>query len=161
MATFRRNSLIFLTCAILGIALPVAAQNANFDVLELSPGFDRTTASRLGNTSRDLTLQDLAADLSPTVPAACRIESRYSSQRPAHRMTLTQDLVDLRLTVNSNGKPTTLMVQDDQGRLYCGAPGSRFNQDSVLVRTHWEAGDYKIWVAGENAGQQYRLSARE
>ncbi|MEM8638401.1 MAG: hypothetical protein AAGG51_06295 [Cyanobacteria bacterium P01_G01_bin.54] len=161
MATFRRNSLILLTCAILGTGLPVAAQNANFGVLELSPGFDRTTASRLGNTSGDLTLQDLAANLSRNIPSACRIENRYSSQRPDHLMTLTQDLVELRLTINSNGKPTTLVVQDPQGRLYCGIPGSRFNEDSVLGLTHWDAGDYKIWVAGESAGQQYRFSARE
>ncbi|NEO83481.1 MAG: hypothetical protein F6J87_04360 [Spirulina sp. SIO3F2] len=158
MVNKRQNILFLLTSILLATAVPVMAQNATLD---LSPGFDRAQASRLGNTGSDLLLTDLAADLSTNVPAACRIEERYSSQQPDHLLNLPQELVDLRLTVNSNGKPTTLMVQDPQGRLYCGQPGSGFNEDSVLNRTHWDAGEYKVWVSGADAGQQYRLSARE
>lgn len=158
MVPKRRNSLLLLTCAMLATALPALAQRATLD---LSPGFDRTQATHLGNTGGDMTLTELAENLSANVPAACQVEDRYSSQQPDHLLNLPQELLDLRLTVNSNGKPTTLLVQDPQGRLFCGQPGGGFNEDSVLERSHWDAGEYQVWVSGANAGQQYRLSARE
>jgi hypothetical protein len=158
MLNLHRYSLLLSTCAFLVSAMPAIAQTSSMD---LARGFDRTAATSLGTTGGDVLLQDLAQDLSANVPSACQSDDRYTSEAPNHLINLSQDLLELLLTVNSDGKETTLMVQDPEGRLYCGTPGSGFNEDSVLEMTHWDAGTYKVWVSGAAAGQQYRLSARE
>lgn len=161
MFTIQRRSLILAACALLGSAMPAIAQNANYGELELAPNFNRSTASLLGNTSGDLNLLALAKKLNSTVPAACQVETQAVSKTPDHILNLTDDLTRLRLTVNSNGKPATVMVQSPDGQVSCGTPGQGFNADSVFEMSPWEAGQYKIWVASEKVGQQYRLSARE
>lgn len=156
-----RSTLIATVLA--GLVTPVCAQATSSGALELRPGFDRATATQLGLTHHEVSLAELTGRLSGgDIPAVC-LDDRplHSSREPGHVVNLPNGLASLRLSINNNGKPTVIVVQAPDGNILCGTEGQSFNEDAAIAHVDWQAGEYKVWVAAESAGQQYRLSARE
>ncbi|MEA5468434.1 hypothetical protein [Spirulina sp. 06S082] len=139
--------------------VPVLAQNANFNPLNLARGFDRADATVTGNTGGHY---DLANNLSSRDYQG-NICMGFGSQIPDHIMELTEDITELTLSIHSGGKDTTLVIQgpDSAKQFRCGDNGAS-GEDAAIHDTDWKAGVYKIWVGSMNSENwHYRLSARE
>lgn len=157
---FRIKPYYFLVPIIAALtAVPVVAQNANFDPLNLARGFDRTDATVTGNTGGSY---DLASNLSPRDYRGNTCMG-FGSRQPDHMMELTEDMAELTLSIHSGGKDTTLVIQgpDPAKEFRCGDNGAS-GDDAAIRDTDWKAGVYKIWVGSMNSENwRYRLSARE
>jgi hypothetical protein len=162
MASIRKYYPLLLSLVVSLVAGPALAQNANFDELVVTRGFDRAKATVMGTTGGAIQLADLAAQRGGSaVPPACQATDIYTSETPDHILTVRPSIENLRLAVNNGGEPTILMVQDPNGAIHCSAIGRGFNEDAVLQGIDWTAGDYRVWVGSDVPGRQYRLSARE
>ena len=150
MRQFKQGKFLALI-AVLSATTSVLADTANFAPISLAPGFNPSTALTTGTTGGSFSLPSIAN------------RDRYNNfclgysgnQTPDHIMTLQKDFPRLRLEVESQGTPTTLVVRGPNGTIRCG--------NSSLEDTNWKAGDYQIWVGAKNEGVigSYTLLVRE
>jgi hypothetical protein len=128
------------------ISLPVMADTANFGTISLAPGFDSTTASLSGYTGGSYSLS--AITKRDANNKAC---IGFADPTPDHIVVLQKDFSNLRITVDSDGSDTTLLVQAPDGKIYCGDDTGR-RKDASVALNQWKQGNYKIWVGTFNPG---------
>lgn len=158
MATLMRSRLNW--SAWLGIltalsATPVLAQPANFATLTL--GSNNASGVVTGSTGG-----------STSLPAIVSNRDRHSNKclgfgdpKPDHLLVLQQPISRLKLSVNSGGNDTTIVVSGPNNTVRCG-DDSGSNQDASLEDTDWQPGTYQVWVGSIEPGvrRNYRLSAQ-
>lgn len=138
-------------------ALPILAQTANFDPLNLSPGSADSPRTVQGFTGGSFSLSAIAnRDRNRNLCLG------FADSTPDHIMTLQQNFPQLTLRVDSGGNDTTLVIQGPNDTIWCGDDTGR-NKDASIQDTNWPSGTYRIWIGAFEAGARYdyTLTARE
>ncbi len=150
MRQFKQGKFLALI-AVMSATTSVFAQTANFAPISLAPNFDPATAIASGVTGGSFSL--------PSIANRDRHNNfclGYSGdETPDHIMTLQENFPKLRVQVDSNGTPTTLVIKGPKDTIRCG--------NNNLEDTDWKAGEYQIWVGSKNEGQtgNYILRVRQ
>jgi hypothetical protein len=130
-------------------ATPVFAQNANFDALTLSPGFEGDQGRVSGYTQGSFSLSAISdRDSSGNLCLG------YATSTPDHIMTLQQDFSSLVVTVDSGGNDTTLVIQGPNNTIRCG-DDTGSSKDARIDDSNWDAGTYRVWVGAFESGARY------
>lgn len=81
----------------------------------------------------------------------------YAETEPDHVLQVTESLGAIALRVNSNGGDTTLLVQGDDGRTWCGDDFQGTTDARIRIGNFTE-GTYQVWVGSFDAGVRYQYS---
>lgn len=88
----------------------------------------------------------------------------YAALEPNHRLTLDRQASQLRISVESEGKDTTLLILGPRG-VDCNDNYRRGDRDAAVSDRNWPAGDYQIWVgafeAGDHIDYQLRITTSD
>ncbi len=143
----RRYGQGLLALAMVFGTLPALAQ-ANFETLNLSPGFGQKSAT--GYTGGSYSLPSIANRDRNGNPCL-----GYGEQAPDFVMNLQGDIPQLSIAVNSGGQDTTLVIRGPGNFTLCG--------DDTVQDSNWQAGKYEIWVGTiePNQNWNYSLTVRE
>jgi hypothetical protein len=139
------------------ISLPVIADTANFGTISLMPGFDTAKASLSGYTGGSYSLSVIA-----NRDANNKACIGFADPTPDHIIVLQKDFSNLKISVDSNGSDTTLLVQAPNGKIYCGDDSGK-RKDASVALSQLKAGNYKVWVGTFNSGTKlnYTLSVQQ
>jgi hypothetical protein len=139
-------------------AAPILAQSANFEPLNLSPGFGAAAGTVQGYTGGAFSLSAIA-----NRDRANNLCLGYADSTPDHIMTLGQRFDQLTLQVDSGGNDTTLVIEGPHNSVRCGDDTSRTNKDASISDSNWPSGTYRVWVGAidSNARYDYTLRAQE
>lgn len=140
-----------------GAAVSLAAETANFEGRELSPGFSAEDGSVNGYTGGSYSLaavENRDRDNNPCLG--------YGDSRPDHIVVLKADFAALTFQLDSGGKDTTLMLKGPGG-VICGDDIDTVNLDDRVSGKDFKAGTYSVWVGTIKPGdrQNYRLTITE
>ncbi|WP_066382846.1 MULTISPECIES: hypothetical protein [unclassified Anabaena] len=153
---FRGGWLLGLLAAV--IATPVIAETPNFGRFNLLPGFTAETGKFAGFTSGYYSLS--AISNRDRNKQAC---IGFADPNPDHIMILEKNFANLRISVNSGGNDTTLLIQGpDNNTIRCGDDTDK-NKDASIVDQNWKKGIYRVWVGTFKAGvkHNYTLTVQE
>jgi hypothetical protein len=136
---------------------PTLAESANFEALNLSPGFSRADGIVRGFTGGAYSL--------PSIANRDREGKRclgFGDTQPDHIMVLQKNFARLQLQVNTQGKDTTLVVKGPNNTIFCG-DDTGASKDASLAATNWPAGTYEVWVGTFDANNRwkYTLTVRQ
>jgi hypothetical protein len=154
---FARRSIVLGLITIassLATLAPAIAQDANFGSFTLNP---KTRVSIVdGNTGGSTSLPAVTAN-NDEAENQC---IGFGDPKPDHVMKLGQKFDKLKVTVNSNGGDTTLIIKGPDGSFRCA---DDFNgKDAGLEIEGWKAGSYMVWVGSmkPNARRNYQLTVQ-
>ncbi len=155
-----RFKLITIGC-LLGLTTatvaPALAESANFDTLNLSPGFSRADGTVRGFTGGSYSLSSIAnRDRDGTRCLG------FGDTQPDHIMVLQKDFSQLQLKVDTQGKDTTLVVKGPNNTTLCG-DDTGSSKDASINASKWPAGTYEVWVGtfDANARWKYTLTVQQ
>ncbi|MGB3491183.1 MAG: hypothetical protein WBA57_00540 [Elainellaceae cyanobacterium] len=81
----------------------------------------------------------------------------FAETEPDHVLEVQQTMGQTVIRVNSDGNDTTLLIQDEQGRVWCGDDTGR-SADATIRINRMEVGEYRVWVGSFDAAQSYNYS---
>lgn len=138
------------------IAMPVAAQKANFGSISLAPGFASSAGRVTGYTGGSYSLSTISNRDRNNNPCI-----GFGDTNPDYIITLEKDFQRLKFQVDSGGNDTTLVIQGPD-TIACGDDSGNSN-DASVEGTKWRSGTYRVWVGAINAGEKhkYTLSVTE
>ncbi|MBE9029174.1 hypothetical protein IQ266_05280 [filamentous cyanobacterium LEGE 11480] len=137
----RRGAMLsaILASLCLGISPSAFAQASNFGEFRLHP---KTQGARVdGSTGGSTSLSAITSNLD-------RNENQcfgFGAPQPDHILALTKSVKQLKITVDSQGKDTTLVIQAPDGSFIC-ADDFGNSKDAGIEESDLAAGKYKIWV---------------
>lgn len=155
MSYLNTRSLLALIVAL--IAAPAIAQgDGHFQTLTLESNTKQKIVS--GYTTGSFSLSSIANSDKDNKPCI-----GYGSPNPDHVMVLEDGFAKLKLTVDSGGHDTTLLVRGPNPNTIRCSFGNGDNKDASLVDNNWKPGKYEIWVGSIESGQRwdYRLSVQK
>jgi hypothetical protein len=85
----------------------------------------------------------------------------FGDPRPDHILNLEKPADRLKVTINSRGTDTTLVIQAPDGSFLC-ADDFGNSKDAGLESPSWQSGQYKLWIGTVRPGQRhaYQLSVQ-
>jgi hypothetical protein len=149
---FRWSDVLVILTAL--SAVPALAQPANFGTLTLTAKDASGVLS--GSTGG-----------STSLPAIVSNRDRHNNNclgfadpKPDHILILQQPFSRLKLSVNSGGGDTTIVVSGNN-TVRCG-DDSGSGKDASLEDTDWQPGTYQVWVGSmePSARRNYRLTVQ-
>jgi hypothetical protein len=146
---------LWIAIAVSMITLPVKAELSHFMEIKLSPGFQPEQGTVSGYTGGSYSLSAIS-----NRDRDKNICTGFADREPDHILTLEKDFVQLKITVNSGGHDTTLLIQgpDDQ-TIRCDDS----TKDARISDRTWKHGTYRVWVGtfNPNIRIKYTLTAQE
>jgi hypothetical protein len=144
---------LLLAILVSTFSIPVKADTPNFGKLTLAPGFRADGATMTGFTGGSYSLSAISnRDRNRNICIG------FADPKPDHILVLEKDFANLKLSVDSGGNDTTLLVkgpEDDVIR--CGDDTGR-NKDASIQDRNWKAGTYRVWVGTFNPGVQHNYN---
>jgi len=137
------------------INLPVKAELSHFMALRLSPGFQPEQGSVSGYTGGSYSLSVIS-----NRDRDNKLCTGFADPQPDHILTLDKDFSQLKLTVNSGGHDTTLLIEGpDDKTIRC----DNSSKDAQISARNWKHGTYRIWVGTFNSNLKfnYTLTVQE
>ncbi|MEB3210572.1 MAG: hypothetical protein VKL39_04430 [Leptolyngbyaceae bacterium] len=137
--------------AIATLAYPVAAQQAsNFGVITLSSPSQAPQGATRGHTQGSVPLASMARHDSQGNMCV-----GFAESEPDHVLNVQDSMGAIALRVDSNGGDTTLLVQAENGTIWCGddAGGST---DARVQIGNLTPGNYQVWVGSFDPGVRYQ-----
>lgn len=129
-----------------------AQTRANFGVVQLSAASRTEQPLIQGYTQGSVPLAAIAAQ-----DAAGNRCVGFAETEPDHLLDVQQNMGQVLIQVNSGGNDTTLLIQDDQGRVWCGDDTGR-SVDATVRIDQMNVGEYRVWVGSFDAAQRYDYS---
>ncbi len=83
----------------------------------------------------------------------------FGDSKPDHTLILPREQPRLRISVNSEGRDTTLLIQGPNG-IDCNDNYRREHRDAGVTDRDWPAGTYQIWVGSFNRGDRINYTLR-
>jgi len=83
----------------------------------------------------------------------------FGASEPEHTLILPREQPRLRISVDSEGKDTTLLIQGPSG-IDCNDNYRRAHRDAGVTDRNWPAGTYQIWVGSFNRGDRINYTLR-
>lgn len=146
---------VIASFSLLGFGRSVIAQESNFGRFSLNlktqgAVVDGTTG---GSTSLSAITTNLDRDDNQCFG--------FGDPRPDHILNLEKPVDRLKLTINSRGTDTTLVIQAPDGSFLC-ADDFGNSKDAGLESPTWKSGQYKLWIGTVRPGQRhaYQLSVQ-
>ncbi|WP_071189392.1 hypothetical protein [Trichormus sp. NMC-1] len=136
------------------MAIPAAAQTANFGTLKLSPGFQPAQGTGTGYTGGSYSLS--AMSNRDRDKKAC---IGFADPNPDHILILEKDFDSLKILVNSGGDTTLFIKGPDDGTIRCGDDTGK-SKDASVIDKQWTRGTYRIWVGTFNPGVKRNYTLR-
>lgn len=147
-----KNSYLLAMLSVV-VAMPVAAQKANFDSVSLAPGFASSAGRVTGYTGGSYSLSTISNRDRNNNPCI-----GFGDTNPDHIIKLEKDFQRLKVQVDSGGKDTTLVIQGPKDNIVaCGDDSSNSN-DASVEGTKWRSGTYRVWVGTIDAGAKYKYT---
>lgn len=134
------------------IAMPVAAQKANFGSVSLAPGFQSSAGRVTGFTGGSYSLSTISNRDRNNNPCI-----GFGDTNPDHIITLEKDFQRLKVQVDSGGNDTTLVIQGPDNIVACGDDTGN-TKDASVEGTKWRSGTYRVWVGAIDAGTKYKYT---
>jgi hypothetical protein len=131
----------------------VEAQPANFGTLTLS---SQTPAGVLtGSTGGSTSLPAIVSNRDRNNNKCLG----FADPKPDHVLVLRQSFSRLKLSINTGGNDTTIVVSGPGNLIRCSADSDK---DVNLEDTDWQSGTYQVWVGSIEPGKRrnYRLTVR-
>lgn len=152
-ARFRWGSFLGIFAAL--SAAPAVAQSANFGNLTL--GSENTSGIVTGSTGGSTSLPAIVSNRDRNGNKCLG----FGDPKPDHVLVLQQPFSRLKLSVNSGGSDTTIVISGPNNLVRCG-DDSDSGKDASLEDADWEAGTYQIWVGSieSRARRNYRLTVQ-
>lgn len=127
----------------------IAQTRANFGVVQLSASSRTEHPAIQGYTQGSVPLAAIAAH-----DAAGTRCVGFAETEPDHVLDVQQNIGQMLIQVNSGGQDTTLLIQDEQGRVWCGDDTGR-SLDATVRIDRMSVGEYRVWVGSFDAAQSY------
>ena len=83
----------------------------------------------------------------------------FGDTQPDHTLILPREQPRLRISVDSEGQDTTLLIQGPRG-IDCNDNYRRAHRDAGITDRNWPAGTYQIWVGSFNRGDRINYTLR-
>ena len=83
----------------------------------------------------------------------------FGASEPDHTLILPREQPRLRVSVDSEGKDTTLLIQGPRG-IDCNDNYRRAHRDAGVTDRDWPVGTYQIWVGSFNRGDRINYTLR-
>ncbi|MEM9448386.1 MAG: hypothetical protein AAGA75_07615 [Cyanobacteria bacterium P01_E01_bin.6] len=157
--TISKFSTFYARLAVLGLVpialatvhLPAFAQNsANFGVITLSSPSQPPQGATRGHTQGAVPLASITRNDNQG-----NLCVGFAASEPDHILQVDQDLGAIAIRVDSNGGDTTLLVQAEDGRTWCGDDVGNSTDARVQIN-NLASGDYRVWVGSFDPGTRYQ-----